>query len=158
MGSEYQKVQVIEIDGKKIRLTITECHPDMEALHLILTEKDQEYSNQNLVQPLENLRIPESKKHEAGLFAGQILCDYGESTEFYKAAYNYHEEEECDPEPFFDNIKVLEIKPLYKGTNNTWLYQAVLQIEVMNYKWLKDFIPGTEYYSRACPTGDWEVF
>ena len=37
MGSDYQKVKVLEVSGGCVVLEITERHPDMDAVHGILS-------------------------------------------------------------------------------------------------------------------------
>lgn len=158
MGSDYQRVKVLEVSGASVVLEVTERHPDMDAIHLILTKKGAEYAAASLAAPLTSLAIPRGKAGWARNFAAQLLADYGESP-FYEAAEEYAEAEESDPDPdaFIAEVTVRAIAPLDKASNKCWLYRATLAIELKDPALAAGFKPRRTYAGRACPTGDWEL-
>lgn len=158
MGSDYQKVKVLEVSGASVVLEVTERHPDMDAIHLILSKKGAEYAPASLKAPLTSLAIPRGKADLARNFAAQLLADYGESP-FYEAAEEYSEEQEGDPDPaaFIEKVTIRALVPLEKATNACWLYRATLAVDLKDPALAGGFKPRRTYAARACPTGDWEL-
>lgn len=155
MGSDYQKVKVLEVSGGCVVLEVTERHPDMDAIHLLLSKKGAEYAPASLKAPLTSLVIPRGKVALARNFAAQILADYGESP-FYEAAEAYSEGDP-DPAAFIAKVTIRALVPLEKATNACWLYRATLAVELKDPALAGGFKPRRTYAARACPTGDWEL-
>lgn len=158
MGSDYQKVKVLEVSGGCVVLEITERHPDMDAVHGILSKKGAEYAPASLQAPLTALALPRGKLGLARNFAAQVLADYGPSP-FYEAAERYAEEEESDPDPaaFIAKVTIRALVPLEKASQGCWLYRATLAVELKDPTLARGFKPRRTYAARACPTGDWEI-
>jgi hypothetical protein len=158
MGSDYQRVKVLAAGAGVVTLQVTEEHPDMDAVHMLLTRKGAEYAPKTLAGPLTKLTIPASKAFMARNFAAQLLADYGESS-FHAAADEYADEVEGDPDPnaFISKVTVIELRALKKASNGGWLYRATLAVTLKRKALADGFKVGRRYPGRAAPTGDWEM-
>jgi hypothetical protein len=158
MGSDFQRVKVLEVGDREVVLQVTEEHPDMDAVHALLTTKGKEYLPRALAAPLSKTTLGRGKAFFARNFAAQLLYSYGDSG-FKAAAERESEEVDGDPYPdrFIARVVVRELKPLRKASNGGWLYRAALVIALKREALTRGFKPGRSYPARACPTGDWEM-
>lgn len=158
MGSDYQRVKVTAAGDGVVVLSVKEEHPDMDAIHMLLTKRGSEYAPRTLAAPISTLTIPASKAALARNFAAQLLADHGESR-FLAAVELASEEAEGDPDPdaFIKKVTVTELQPLAKASNESWLYRATLAVALKDPELAAGFRVGRSYAGRACPTGDWEL-
>jgi hypothetical protein len=158
MGSDFQRVEILEVDkaASVIVVRITEIHPDADAIHRLLGKTGEEYLARALVAPLSKTTIPRSKAFYARNFAAQLLADYGKSG-LLAAAEADEDEDDPNPNDFISRVVVRELEPLDKATNESWLYRATLAITLVRPDLAKGFVVGKCYDSRAFPTSDWEL-
>jgi hypothetical protein len=109
MGSDFQRVEILEVDkaASVIVVQITEIHPDADAIHRLLGKTGEEYLARALAAPLRKTTIPRGKAYYARNFAAQLLADYGKSGLLAAAEA---EEDEDDPNPN-DFISPTEARP-----------------------------------------------
>lgn len=158
MGSDFQRVKVLEVGDASVVLEVTEYHPDMDAIHMLLTKSGAEYSPAALAGPRTKTAIPRDKAALARNFAAQLLADHGKSG-FLAAAEKFAEDEESDPDPnaFLKRVTIRTLEPLGQATNNSWLYRATLVIDLKRPELATGFKLRRVYAARAAPTGDWEL-
>lgn len=155
--SSYQTVKVLEVGDTSVVLDVKEHHPDMEALHFLLTKRGTEYLPATLAATITRPTIPRDKAGLARNFAAQLLTDYGESG--FLAALERHVEDdgELDPKLFIKQVTIRDIEPLKRGSNGSWLYRATVAIELKRPGMTGDLKPKRTYEGYACPTGDWDL-
>lgn len=158
MGSDFQRVKVLEAGPEAVVLEVTEYHPDADAMHRILTKPGVEYAATSLAAPLTRTAIPREKTWEARNFAAQLLSDYGE-TPFRAAVEAFVEEEQLEPDPsvFIKAVTIRALVPREQAGNDSWLYLVTLEIHLEDPEWCAGFEAGRSYVARAFPTSDWEL-
>lgn len=158
MGSDFQRVRVVEVGPATVVLEVEEYHADADAVHRILTRPGVEYAAKSLAAPLTRLAIPREKTWAARNFAAQLLSDYGE-TPFLAAVEAFVEEEQLEPDPdvFIKAVTIRALIPREQAGNGSWLYCVTLEIRPGDPEYCAGFVVGRKYVARAFPTADWEL-